>query len=428
VTETVQILLPGDDLIMSASQPVQVYAPTNVRYLADSDPSGQTFLDIAMIRSQKALRAGDTYQAESSLSGADEASLRAADTNYSPFIIAHYLSLPTTVPDRVRQLAFQITAGTDNNYDKARAIEQYLRSHIVYDDSVAPPPVNRDAVDYTLFDRPAGYCNYYASAMAVLAREVGIPARVASGYANSESDHGVYHITEGNAHSWPELYFGSLGWVEFEPTSSKPEIDRPVADIAGGGAEPTPTPSDLPALRGPISQKLETDKGANTSLDANGFGLRLPTGPAGIALTASSSALVLALLLLGVMQFNWSRRVRLLPPGARAWAEVYRFAGWIGLRDRAEATPYERSDELARLMPEAQAAIADITSLYVRERYGAQALTLEERLRVLQASARLRARVLRGGVERIVGGVPLQLAHAARSRLSLLKRLKRNRD
>ena len=84
-------------------------------------------------------------------------------------------------------------------------------------------------MDYVLFERPEGYCNYYASAMAVLARSVGIPARVASGYAvGSPSDDGLYHINEANAHSWPEIYLGELGWVEFEPTSARPEIVRPV--------------------------------------------------------------------------------------------------------------------------------------------------------------------------------------------------------
>src|SRR4029078_7077610 len=122
-------------------------------------------------------------------------------------------------------------ANSKTTYDKARAIETYLREHITYNDSVQAVPAGLDGVDYFLFERPEGYCNYYASAMAVLARSIGIPARIASGYAvGSASDDGFYHISEANAHFLPELYMGELGWVEFEPTASQPEISRPVPE------------------------------------------------------------------------------------------------------------------------------------------------------------------------------------------------------
>jgi hypothetical protein len=84
-------------------------------------------------------------------------------------------------------------------------------------------------VDYFLFDLKTGYCDYYATAMAVLARASGIPSRLSIGYAsgNYYPELAIYRVSEANAHSWPELYFPGIGWVEFEPTASLPQIERP---------------------------------------------------------------------------------------------------------------------------------------------------------------------------------------------------------
>ena len=92
-----------------------------------------------------------------------------------------YLQLPDTVPFRVRDLAAKITAAYDNPYDKAEAIEAVLRTY-EYNQGIAAPPPGADAVDYFLYDVKQGYCDYYASAMVVMLRSVGIPARFAVGY------------------------------------------------------------------------------------------------------------------------------------------------------------------------------------------------------------------------------------------------------
>ena len=80
--------------------------------------------------------------------------------------------------------------------------------------------------DYFLFDLKQGYCDYYATSMVVLARAAGLPARLVVGYANGSYDHerAQYIVTENYAHSWVEIYFADIGWVEFEPTSSQPVI------------------------------------------------------------------------------------------------------------------------------------------------------------------------------------------------------------
>jgi transglutaminase-like putative cysteine protease len=169
----------------------------------------------------------DSYRAESYVPQATAKELRAASTDYPEEISERYLSLPTTLPERVRELARKITDGMTNPYDKAKAIETYLRNY-PYDLEISAPPEGQDVTDYFLFDLKKGYCDYYATAMVVLARSSGIPARFVSGYSPGEynAPNARYVVRELHAHSWAEVYFPEIGWVEFEPTAAQPAIDR----------------------------------------------------------------------------------------------------------------------------------------------------------------------------------------------------------
>ncbi len=157
----------------------------------------------------------------------DERTLRAAGQKYPDWVRERYLTLPPNLPDRVKALAIELTASEPTPYDRAKAIERYLRTFL-YNLDVPRPSVNRDVVDYFLFDLKMGYCDYYASAMVILARAAGVPARLSVGYAT-----GTYNlnskrfiITEADAHSWVEVYFPKIGWVPFEPTASRPQLER----------------------------------------------------------------------------------------------------------------------------------------------------------------------------------------------------------
>lgn len=147
---------------------------------------------------------------------------------YPEHIRKRYLVLPDALPQRVHQLAGQITAGQATPYDKAKAIETYLRTNYPYDLNIAAPPQDQDVADYFLFDLKRGYCDYYATAMVVLARSSGLPARFVSGYVAGDYDmpNAQYIVRELHAHSWVEVYFSEIGWVEFEPTGNQPEIER----------------------------------------------------------------------------------------------------------------------------------------------------------------------------------------------------------
>ncbi|MEP7134290.1 MAG: transglutaminase-like domain-containing protein [Chloroflexota bacterium] len=172
------------------------------------------------------------YKAESYIPDVTISALRSASDTYPQDILDRYFVLPREVPARVRRLAEDITKGKSNPYDKAKAIEVYLRANYPYDLEVPAPPPDQDVADYFLFDLKKGYCDYYATAMVVLARAVGVPARFVSGYSPGAYDapNAQYVIRELNAHSWAEVYFTGIGWVEFEPTGSIPEIVRKETD------------------------------------------------------------------------------------------------------------------------------------------------------------------------------------------------------
>jgi transglutaminase-like putative cysteine protease len=159
---------------------------------------------------------------------------------------AIHLALPETISERTRQLADELTAGLETPTAKAQAIETYLRQY-EYDLAV-PEPSNEvtDVADYFLFDLRKGYCDYYATAFAVLARLAGLPTRFATGYAVGSWDpvDMVWIITEAEAHSWPEVYFPDYGWIPFEPTAGRPQLTRiGLPETSSGGAVPVvPTP------------------------------------------------------------------------------------------------------------------------------------------------------------------------------------------
>ncbi len=209
----------------------------------------EAFGDIFAVKRKEKER---TYQAWSARSRPGETELRGsdqqpADPEYPDWVRERYLTLPETVPPRVLSLAKDLTQDQPTAYDKALAIEGYLRQ-FPYSLDLPQPPTDQDIVDYFLFDLQTGYCDYYATAMVVLARAAGLPARLAVGYAsgNYSPPEAVYLVTEKDGHSWPEVYFPGLGWVEFEPTAAFPVIDRPASDQVFEGR--ASQPEDFPPL------------------------------------------------------------------------------------------------------------------------------------------------------------------------------------
>ncbi|HFQ92865.1 MAG TPA: transglutaminase domain-containing protein [Anaerolineae bacterium] len=184
------------------------------------------------------------YRALSSLTTAGANELRGtAVADIPPAILARYTQLPDAVTQRTRDLAGEVAGQYDNPYDQARALEQFLRQY-PYTLDVELPPEGRDPVDFFLFDLQKGYCDYYASAMVVMARSLGLPARLGVGFlAQPPDENGVQTIRQINGHSWAEIYFAGYGWVEFEPTAAFPSPrDETAVAATPAGVDPAEEP------------------------------------------------------------------------------------------------------------------------------------------------------------------------------------------
>ncbi|HVA94874.1 MAG TPA: DUF3488 and transglutaminase-like domain-containing protein [Candidatus Dormibacteraeota bacterium] len=173
------------------------------------------------------------YEARSLLPTPNPSALRKAGANYSDSIRETYLQLPPLDP-RIPALAKQITANAATPYDKASAIEKYLRSHYGYTLDLSGPP-HSDPLAYFLFQKRAGHCEYFATAMTVMVRSLGIPARYVNGFQTGEYNDlgGDFIVRASDAHSWVEVYFPTFGWLTFDPTPAVDDVSSGIFDRIG---------------------------------------------------------------------------------------------------------------------------------------------------------------------------------------------------
>src|ERR1700686_68286 len=157
------------------------------------------------------------YEAKSDIMAAPPAELHRAGRNYPEQIQATYLRLPAIDP-RVPRLAAEITSSASNDFDKAAAIENHLRTRFGYTLQL-PRSHEKDPIASFLFERKQGHCEYFASAMAVMLRTLGIPSRVVNGFRSDEFNDltGNYVVRAKDAHAWVEAYFPGYGWQTFDP-------------------------------------------------------------------------------------------------------------------------------------------------------------------------------------------------------------------
>ncbi len=161
-------------------------------------------------------------------------------------------TVPDTVEPFVYELAQEITQYCSTDYDKALAIEAWLSENCTYTKNPGTPEKGRDFVSAFLEERE-GYCTYYASAMTILARIVGLPARYVTGYGlKQEGTKSTEHFvaTNATAHAWTQIYFYGVGWLDFDPSQwefyAPVERDEPVVTEQ----KPEKTP-EIPDLRMP---------------------------------------------------------------------------------------------------------------------------------------------------------------------------------
>ena len=182
--------------------------------------------------------------------------LKSAKSNFPLQITDRYLQLPPNYPARVKGLATSIIQSSGTQYDKVQAIINYLKDY-PYNLKIEAPPAGADGVDYFLFTQKTGYCTYYASALAVMLRSVGIPARMVVGFLPGQYDPKAhtYIIRDRDYHAWTEVYFPGYGWITFDPT---PNVRGESADYSIYYIMPSRPDSASQTTTGTSSQSQST--------------------------------------------------------------------------------------------------------------------------------------------------------------------------
>jgi transglutaminase-like putative cysteine protease len=228
--QTVFVEQAGPNLIFAA------YAPTRV-YFTDRTVFE---LDDGTVRTGVQLPKGAVYTVVSRRNGVTEDLLRAADNTpvrLSGRLQQRYTQVPASTPQRVRDLARSVTAGAPTTYDKVRALEAWMAANTSYTLDIPRLPPGADAVDRFLFVDKQGFCEQIGTSLVVLLRSLGVPARLAVGFAPGERNPftGLWEVRGRDAHAWAEVWFPGIGWQPFDPTASVPFAGDPYSSAAGAG-------------------------------------------------------------------------------------------------------------------------------------------------------------------------------------------------
>jgi transglutaminase-like putative cysteine protease len=336
--------------------------------------------------------------------GLTEARLRAAGVNYPDDIRNLYLQLPEdAVGPNARALLQAIRAAAQANeldpgnpFDLAKTMEVYLSSasNFAYSANIRTQRdtiCGRVSMAECFATIKAGYCEYYATTMAVLLRDSGVPARIAYGYlSGGERDGNNVEVVEGHlAHWWVEAYFPGVGWVEFDPTGGSIGQPQPLPSGSLGPATPRPTLG------------LSTQN-AIPSFPTGAPPINTPSG------TGIGPFIAIGLILLvgfGALAFATYRRAPSKPMDPEhAWGSLARLAARFGLGPRPSQTVYEYAGALGDELPTARVELTTIARAKVEVAYGHRTLDTDSLKRIALAFHRLRLAifgvVLRRGLRR----------------------------
>jgi transglutaminase-like putative cysteine protease len=219
---TVLLQPMASDVIFAPAQVMQLrgnFSSDASRYAADPHFSSLGVDSTGSLSNPAHNFAQIRYEGVSLLPAPRPARARTAGTEYGSDIQNIYLQLPDHLDPRIPQLAQKITASANNPFDKAIVMENYLRRNFSYTLNLVGRP-GADPLSHFLFVTKAGHCEYFASAMAVMLRTLGIPSREVNGFLPGEYNDvaGDYIVRASDAHSWVEAYFSGSGWVTFDPT------------------------------------------------------------------------------------------------------------------------------------------------------------------------------------------------------------------
>jgi len=217
----VEVTRGTHSMLYLAGEPTEVEIDSPLLYFAFRD----------FVRPNRDLLAGDRYRARSVVP--PEGPLRNARAEQRRFTF-RYLQLPSTRSPELRELATRVTARARDDYQRVQMLRDYISRTCGYTLQDAPLNSRTDRVSEFLFERKKGYCDSFASALAVLCRELRLPARVVRGYAPGDFDRnsGTYVVREKHLHLWTEVLFEGIGWVIFDATEGTRNLDEEAGPAA----------------------------------------------------------------------------------------------------------------------------------------------------------------------------------------------------
>ncbi|MQF80354.1 transglutaminase domain-containing protein [SAR202 cluster bacterium AD-493-K16_JPT_193m] len=358
------------------SAPIEVKVETH-----DGTPVDE---DIIAIIPVKRIKEDGVYSGTVRLPIYTESAIRQSGEDYPEWVKKHYLDLPKSLPSRVASQTTSIVKGQGTAYEKALAIEAYLRS-FQYTNTPPEKDFDEDVVDHFIFESRAGHSDHFASAMAVMLRATGIPSRLIAGFGPGTVDleSRTFVIKEKDKHSWVEAYFPGHGWVPFEPSATFETIPRTFEDYETLSLSPNgATSSILNDLTDETTRPSE--EGKNEDLP----GGRISGGEGGkpppLYFTAEPfgyPSLVFTVIVFGwvaILWIIWRKWFSSLPNPKKAYSRMLRLYGLIAESPDLNLTPMEISDKLSKLFPEAREEINYICHIYSKSTYGNSTTSIVE--------------------------------------------------
>jgi transglutaminase-like putative cysteine protease len=304
---------------------------------------------------------------------------------------------PTTT--KIKALADQVTATLTNNYDKAAAIETYLRTNYTYDLSPSlPKDGTTDPIGAFLFDGKRGYCEYFATAMGDMLRAEGIPTRLVNGFGPGTYDNKIkqYVVKESDAHTWVEAYFPGYGWIAFEPTPDGNYYSIPRAQA------PNTCNRDQCATGDSTVDTASGSAAKTKSLKDLGGDVPNQTGPLGNSSRVPYWLLIpFGFLLLGAVVFFLASRYLRPHTADQVWQRIRALSRLAGVEGVAGETPSETGRRLAAAYPEAAHPIRELTDSFVVAAYGPAEAARKRAAEVVERWAEIRPHLVRRLVERL---------------------------
>ncbi len=308
--------------------------------------------DVTSVLTPQLMQPYQRYTTVVGISAATPAQLATASSQYPAWVTGRYLQLPASLTPRIRQLARTITQGITDPYGQGVAVQNYLRG-LTYNLDAKSPSKRGEETETFLFVQKEGVCTDFASAMVVMLRTLGVPARLATGYLSGPQDTVDTYLVRGKYyHAWPEVFIPGYGWIEFEPTP-RPEVNLDFTPGAFTGSSPEEFPPEEVPFPG-------------TGLLPEGSGVTAPRP----VRNPLFQVIVIVLLVASLVGVAWTlgrrlyQNLRMSASAAGVYSKMCRLASLVGAGPGLAETPWEYSQRLAASFPEGSESIGNIVELY----------------------------------------------------------------